>query len=443
MRPGIALQRYLERHIEPGLPELPTGAGPWRHVLVIPAYHESAVLLDKLASTLTSREHSLLILVLNRPDTEQNVPGNAPLRAACNRLPMIGPALFKLNQYTDLYLHDLETLRGPTPASRGVGLARKVGCDLALYWHSCGHIASDWICSSDADAVLPRDYFQRLAQVPGGSVAATYPFAHVAGKNALVNDATALYELWLHHYVLGLAYAASPYAYHSLGSCIAIRGDCYAQVRGFPRRSGGEDFYLLNKAAKTGTIARLEGQCIELQSRASERVPFGTGPAVNKIMAGGAFAQQHLFYHPHIFEALRIWLLAIPLLSTVPLAKLKQALIDLSLSPPLALASHNALVNLGLENALIHCRRQGKSAAQFSRQFHQWFDGFRTLKFIHALRDVAWPDQGLADLPGLTPTLWPGISTERADITSLRSDIRDHWRWTAGLPVQSGNSSRN
>ena len=266
---------------------------------------------------------------------------------------------------------------------------------------------------------------------------------HVAGEIASVDDATALYELCIHHYVLGLEHAASPYAYHSLGSCIAIRGDCYAQVRGFPRRSGGEDFYLLNKAAKTGAIARLEGQCIELQSRASERVPFGTGPAVNKIMAGGAFARQRLFYHPHTFEALRIWLLAMPLLSTMPLAKLPQALTDLSLPPPLALASYNALVNLGLKNALIHCRRQGKSEAQFSRQFHQWFDGFRTLKFIHALRSTGWPDQGLEELPELIPTLWPGTSGGQQDIESLRDAIRNRWGWTAGLPTQVGNSSRN
>jgi hypothetical protein len=354
-----------------------------------------------------------------------------------------GPALFNLNDHTDLYLYDLEELRGPTPASRGVGLARKVGCDLALYWHSRGHIESDWICSCDADAILPKDYFQRLAQVPDGSVAATYPFVHVAGANKPVDEATALYELRLHHYVLGLEYAASPYAYHTLGSCIAIRGDCYTQVRGFPRRSGGEDFYLLNKAAKTGAIARLEGTCIELESRASQRVPFGTGPAVNKIMSGGALAGQRLFYHPHTFEALRIWLLAMPLLSTMPLAKLPQALTDLSLLSPLALAGHSVLISMGLEDALGHCRRQGKSETQFSRQFHQWFDGFRTLKFIHALRDMGWPDQSLAKLPELTPSLWPAAPEELCDIESLRNAIRNHWCWTTDLPTQAGSSSRN
>ena len=31
------------------------------------------------------------------------------------------------------------------------------------------------------------------------------------------------------------------------------------------------------------------------------------------------------------------------------------------------------------------------------RQFHRWFDGFRTLKLIHYLRDHGYPEQDLFD----------------------------------------------
>ena len=65
----------------------------------------------------------------------------------------------------------------------------------------------------------------------------------------------------------------------------------------------------------------------------------------------------------------------------------------MGLDTDLALASSAVLHSMGLDHALAHCRRQGKSPEQFLRQFHQWFDGFRTLKFIHALRDAGLPEQ--------------------------------------------------
>ena len=83
-------------------------------------------------------------------------------------------------------------------------------------------------------------------------------------EDQFCNTATALYELRLHHYVLGLEYAGSPYAYHTLGSCLAVKADAYAQVRGFPKRAGAEDFYLLNKLAKLGAMPRLQGRCIRI-----------------------------------------------------------------------------------------------------------------------------------------------------------------------------------
>ncbi len=119
------------------------------------------------------------------------------------------------------------------------------------------------------------------------------------------NLATALYELRLHHYVRGLEYAGSPYAFHTLGSCLAVSFEGYAQVRGFPKRSGGEDFHLLNKLAKTGPVIRLAGDCIELASRHSQRAPFGTGAAVARISNAGMPLTLPLFYHPACFAALR------------------------------------------------------------------------------------------------------------------------------------------
>lgn len=459
-RPALqqAMRRYLQTYGEPDLPLPPTGRH-WHHVLVMPVYREPASVLAALQCLdeqclKTNGEPLLVIVVMNRPDSDRNSLCNQSLRNAILALPMTGrsgaesepepiaagaPArrLYQLSANIDLLLYDLEREHGPTPAAQGVGLARKAGCDIALSWGAAGCIASDWICTTDADARLPADYFQRL---PGPAVAgpsgllnataATYPFQHLPGGEPAVDRATALYELRLHYYVLGLEHAGSPYAQHTLGSCIAVRALPYAQVRGFPRRAGGEDFYLLNKLAKLGTVQRLGGNCIALRSRSSSRAPFGTGPAVAQITAE-ATAEPRLFYHPQAFEALRVLLASVPEQRDPGSKALAVLLYTRGLSGELAAAAAAVALGMGWEKSLLHCRRHGKTAEQFLRQFHQWFDGFRTLKFIHGLRAAGWADQSLSSLPALQPNLWPHQPARRESThgMALLDAVQAHWHW--------------
>jgi hypothetical protein len=436
MQASLACRRYLQRHTEPGLKDTICPAGSWHNVLVIPAYFESPELLQRLSQLPEGAGKALVILVLNRPDSDPNPDCNSALRQACEALPagsnvLASTALRRLNQRTDLYLHDLDRLSGPLPTAQGVGLARKVGCDLAFRWMMQGVIVGSWICSGDADALFPPDYFQQLDKLSAKTVAAIYPFRHIPGPDKGCNTATALYELRLHQYRLGLEYAASPYALHTLGSCLAMRAEHYAQVRGFPKRAGGEDFYLLNKLAKLGPVEKLTGNCIELQSRHSHRAPFGTGPAVAAISADDNPLERPLYYHPACFEALRCLLIVIPALQqNSDHGELNQQLQESALASDLIQASIATAESLGLEKALLHCRRQGKTAAQFLRQFHQWFDAFRTLKFIHGIRDAGWPAQSLSQLHTLTPGLWPACD-DTSEPEVLRAAVMRHWGWVA------------
>lgn len=432
MRDELALQRYLQRHIEQGLPDSPLGSTRWHHVLVIPAYRESATLLQSLALLRADQGKTLVILVLNRPDSDPDTCANAELRRAIDDLSTGEDCeghLLTLNPSVDVYALDMESSGGPIPADLGVGLARKTGCDLALKWIAQGAIDTPWICSTDADALLPSTYFEQLTNVEESCVAAALPFQHLPGPDTSCNEATALYELRLHHYVLGLQYAGSPYAHHTLGSCLAVKAGAYAHVRGFPKRAGAEDFYLLGKLAKLGAIANLQGECIALQSRRSTRVPFGTGPAVSDIAALDNPAEAALFYHPQCFEALRVLMVSIPSLAECPDADLPTVLATGGLDEVLAAATADAMQTLGLDKALQHCARQSKSAPQFQRHFHQWFDAFRTLKLIHALRDAGWPQQPLGRLNRLQPQLWPPGGAPFFEVERLRSAIRAHWHW--------------
>lgn len=444
LQQSIAVQRYLERHQEPGLNQPPAGhAARWQHVVVIPSYREKTDFLSRLAQLTARSGNILVIVVLNRPDTDADRTCNDAMRQHVETLeppaaPGTLPNVKVLSARVEVLLVDTEKQRGPLPHREGVGLARKIGCDLALSWIAAGVIDSQWIHVSDADASLPPDYFDAVQKLASSTAAACYPFLHGARENRhggceAIEAATALYELRLHHYVLGLRYAGSPYAFHTLGSCLALRPEAYAQVRGFPKRAAAEDFYLLNKIAKTGAIANARAHCIILQARTSSRVPFGTGPAVQKISEAG---DDKIFYHPACFEALRATLISISQ-HAVNRTPGQGTIITASLLPAaLHAAAETALQQLGIENALDHCDRQSTDDVQFMRQFHQWFDGFRTLKFIHALRDSGWPNCSLSELENYTPQLWPTDIAPEREVKTLRNAVVRHMGWE--LP-EAGN----
>ena len=135
-----------------------------------------------------------------------------------------------------------------------------------------------------------------------------------------------------------------------------------------------------------------------------------------------------LFYHPACYAALRGVLAAAAQLAQQARADLPDLLAAQGINGPLQQACSNTLDAMGLAAALDHCRRQGKSPEQFLRQFNQWFDGFRSLRFIHGIRDAGWPNCSLAELKALQPGLWPLASGHT--VAELRQSVRQHWGWT-------------
>lgn len=437
MTRGTAWQRYRERHLEAGLPA-PTAAGErYSHCVVLPAYAEDPALLRRMAAL---PPPCLTILVINCPPGA-SPDANGPLRRAVAALPLVARqsehcALHALPGGNAVLAYDLEAARGPSPAREGVGLARKLGCDLASLWLAAGAVTSSWIVNTDADAHLPADCFERLENLPADSAAALFPFWHQPCSDALTTRVTALYELRLHHYVRGLEFAGSAWAHHSLGSILAVSAPHYAQVRGFPRRAAGEDFHLLNKLRKTGPVIRLAGTCVLLDSRLSSRVPFGTGPAAQKLAQSAEPELCPLFYHPGCFVALRA------VLTTLPHCGARgdwpASLLQRDPNTALMRASVVALQRLGVEPALAHCARQSRDEAQFSAHFLQWFDALRSLRFIHLLRAAGWPDLDLGATWQQEPLLWP--AAESAQVEGLRRALLAHWHWD--LPGPGAGSGR-
>ena len=399
-------QKYLARYAEPeaALAQalLPTTAKPhnWQYCLVIPAYKESPAFYQRLATTLCKQHAVLLILVINQPDCLNAInPNNRYLWQSLIDDTHEGQVHHNL-QYRDipatnsaLLLVDRFSPGQQIPEKQGVGLARKIGADIALTLINSKHITRPWIYTSDADAHLPDDYFSALdgdtsTNHRGQSAAAIYPFKHLCDDNP-VGQATRLYEQRMQQYVDGLYSAGSPYAFQTIGSAIAVTAKHYAEVRGFPKRSGGEDFYLLNKLAKTGAINKLQAPEIIIEARQSDRVPFGTGPAIGKLLLEQNIHQAKIFYHPQIFIALKAWLETIPMSQTLTFNEL-----------PLPASTLAALQSIGAIKAIEAARKISTSAESYNKHLHTWFDAFKTLKFIHQLREHSYPSIDIDTMKG-------------------------------------------
>ncbi len=378
------LQHYAEteaRNLQPLLSDS-TQAPPFKHVVVIPAYRETPAFIEQFFSSPLAASAVLVILVINQPQRDRDSATNSAL------LRYLADNSRRLGQYDNLQLlqrpghgaHVLlvdrysEALRPPD--NQAVGLARKVGADIAVAAIACKLVDSAWIHNTDADAHLPADYLTALRHQRGA--AAIYPFRHRCDDSA-VGQATQLYERALNYYVEGLAWAGSPYAFHTVGSVIAVQVEHYCQVRGFPRRAGGEDFYLLNKLAKLGNILQLTSAPIELAARQSARVPFGTGPAVQRIVERQRQQLPYCYYNPDTLLTLKRLLAAVPHLW--PCRSRPQQWLQQLPEPARA-----ALRDLHVQPLFDHIGRQAKSARQCELHFHYWFDALRTLKFIHYLQ---------------------------------------------------------
>lgn len=375
----MSVQQYLQRHAEEQSALTAGLSQQWQHVVCIPAMNEGDA-LPGLLERVADEKDVLLILVLNTPSN-----AGAELLEATRfqaqelknqyrllQSPAEHAALLELNQHgSHLLLIEAYGL----PQKEGVGLARKIACDIACQLIQEKKVLSPWIHNTDADVSLPVDYFS--VNPDKNLAAALYPFRHEPNPDPHMQLCLSLYEFSLHYYVAALDWAGSPYAYHSIGSTLLISHRHYALARGFPKRAGGEDFYLLNKLAKTGPVRNLQAPVLHLSGRNSDRVPFGTGPAITRISKLEDPLEDYQYYHPRCFLYLRLWLHAIPQIWE------KQSLSSL--------ASHqyllDALRSIGMEDALQHARQQSRSRKTFERHIHNWFDAFRTLKLVHRLRD--------------------------------------------------------
>ena len=298
---------------------------------------------------------------------------------------------------------DGENTLGPR---QGVGLARKIGTDLALYLWTRDQIRSPFIQSTDADVRLPHDLLEQVYSIPRKQKfsALLLPFLHVPTPNTPeVSRASAIYEISLRYYVMGLRYAGSPYAYHTIGSTILVHANDYAKVHGYPKRLAGEDFYLLNKLRKIRPLYRCSGEPLRIEGRISRRVPFGTGRKIEEIQNQSAYG----FYSPKVFETLRQFLQSIREFTERPE---KKGIQFNDCQKPIV----ECLETLGYLPGIITALNQEGAPELRAQRFMTYFDALKTLRTVHALRDAHFPNIAYQDALNEASFIsqWNGPQTE-------------------------------
>ncbi|MEA1971580.1 MAG: hypothetical protein U9N37_08200, partial [Thermodesulfobacteriota bacterium] len=365
------------------------------NVVVIPALAESGHIFKTLVSLSKNPgaelSRTLVVCVINNGDVntvsaDEFADNQYTLKALNNReQPLVlfngvGQSGLRI-AYVDASSPGLE-MPGKTA---GVGLARKIGMDLALGIFNYDKDCSKLLFSLDADTLVEHNYLSavRASFEKKKTDSSVIAFTHQDAESVDEQAAICCYEIFLRYYVLGLRWAGSPYAFHSVGSTMVCTTGGYATVRGMNKRRAGEDFYFLDKLAKIGRVGRINTTTVYPSSRPSHRVPFGTGKRIISFTEGKE--SDYSLYNPRSFEVLKEWLGYMSSCRDV--------------DPEIILA-HTKSIHPSLDTFLRvnhfgeTWRRIAENSgdrAHLRSHFSRWFDGFKTFKLIRHLANNGLP----------------------------------------------------
>ena len=267
---------------------------------------------------------------------------------------------------------------------RGVGWARKL-----LFERIVADAGDDeLVVSLDADTDFDDNYLTAvLATCNANPTASAFsvPYYHPLSGDAEQDRAMLRYECYMRRYRQQLQRIGSPYAFTALGSAMAFPLWAYRRVGGITPLQGGEDFYLLQKFAKTGTLVQQFAEpwhsrhmAVRPQGRVSSRVPFGTGPAIARGVAD--MAAHYPFYTDEAFALVRATYEVFP------------ALYDGDVETPMSAFLRRQLAT---DDPWSPLRRNFRRRDLFVHACTERVDGLRILQFLKSDPAFLLPDNQL------------------------------------------------
>lgn len=297
------LSKYIEKHsIHQQLVQHPV-PHQLQTIVIIPAFNEPGIIktLESLKTCTPTKKRTEVLVLFNYSETcpptlkEQNQDTAKEVDAWC-----------ETNSRDNLRFYS-QMVKDLPKKHAGAGLARKIIMDEAVRRFQSAENPDGVIVSLDADTWVSKNYLvdiEKWFSTHKKAHAVTFYFEHrlqpdIFGEKA--TQAIIKYELYLRYFKQLLTFTGFPYAFHTLGSAFAVKAISYAKQGGMNRKQGGEDFYFLHKIFPLGHCTNISKVKVYPSARPSDRVPFGTGPAIKKIINSG----QLLTYTQEPFSHLR------------------------------------------------------------------------------------------------------------------------------------------
>lgn len=371
-------------------------------IVVIPAHDEADLIrsVSSLQNCEAPNGNIEVIVVFNASETAQQeiIDRNINVQIELEKW-------FKTVEQPKFELFCLKENKLPKKHA-GVGLARKIGMDEAVRRFEMINNRKGVIVCFDADSQCEPNYFveiekhfQKHTKIGACSIHFEHP-TEGTEFNSEVYEGISNYELHLRYYKNGLGYAGLPYAFHTIGSSMAVRAIAYCEQGGMNRRKAGEDFYFLQKFIAVGTLNELKAIKVIPSSRASHRVPFGTGRAIQEMLDDERDIEKS-----YAFECFEV---------------IKECFKNVSLFYNSDEAIHPYLLEfvgeLSWQRKLVELKQQSTTVERFEIRFFQWFNAFQTLKFIHFLRDTYFENKPLVEE---VPKLLNALSLSEKDCQLL------------------------
>jgi hypothetical protein len=285
----------------------------------------------------------------------------------------------------------LPVLQPDLPAKHaGVGLARKIGMDEAVWRFYKSGNDNGMIVNLDADCTCQDNYLEALyhfkSEHPGFSGCSIY-FEHpIQALKQPLRSHIVDYELHLRYHRLALAQAAYPYPFHTVGSSMAVSLAAYIRQSGMNKRKAGEDFYFLHKIFPLGNFYQLNSTTVFPGARYSTKVPFGTGAALtkmNKAMEHDTFRT----YNRQSYGELSVLMNNIGHFLTWDRNHIHEFIGRL----PGCIGGY--LTDIEAVEKIMTIKKGVKTAPAFKKAFFRWFDGLKVLQYLNHASRNCFPDQ--------------------------------------------------
>jgi len=285
----------------------------------------------------------------------------------------------------------------------GVGLARKIGMDEAIRRFNHLNNPSGIIVSLDADCLCSKNYLTEIEKkffsnpkLNGANIHVEHDIKHHETSDPVIKAIT-VYELYLRYYVEMLRFTGFPYGFHTIGSGFAVRANAYVKQGGMNKRKGGEDFYFLQKLFALGNFCEINSTRVIPAARMSDRVPFGTGPEIKKIInnKGTLFT-----YVPDAFRELKGFFSSMNEMfnhPNKPLADLSPRFIEF-------------IENQDFKSKIGELKNHTANYNAFRKRFFQWFNAFMILKYLNFVHEKKYAKQ---EITRSLKQIFPGKKYER------------------------------